>query len=217
MKNMKNIITALVAIMIVGVSFGQDAKAKTILDGISLKTKAYKTMVIDFTVIISNPDMEEPETRTGKIYIKDEKYMLSVTDQEVYCDGVTITTYLKEDNECYTRKVEDVEEGEIVSPSQLLTIWEDGYNYKYVQETTYADRPAHEIHLFPKDPAKSKFHTIILKIDKEKNEIVFIMVKGKDGTNMKYKLVKFDKDVEISDSKFVFESAKHPGVVCQEE
>ena len=214
---MKNIITVLIAVLITGVSFGQDEKAKTILDAISVKTKAYKTMAIDFTVVVSGGDLDEPLTQTGKIWIKDEKYLLVLTDQEVYCDGTTITTYLKEDNECYTRLVADVEPGEIVSPSQLLTIWEEGYKYKYIQETTYADRPAHEIHLFPKDPAKSKFHTIILKVDKADNEIVFIMVKGKDGINMKYKLSKFDKNVEISDSKFVFESAKHPGVVCQEE
>lgn len=195
--------------------FGQDEKAKKILDDISLKTKAYKTMVIDFTVIVTTDG--EPFTQNGKVYIKDQQYMLSVQEQEIYCDGTTITTYLKEDNECYTRLVSDMEEGEIVSPSQLLTIWDEGYKYKYVQETTYADRPAHEIHLYPKDPANSKFHTIILKIDKEKNEVVFIMVKGKDGTHMKYKLVKFDKDVAIADSKFIFDSAKHPGVVCQEE
>ena len=213
---MKKITTLLTAALIAGAGFTQDDKAKTILDEISLKTKGYKTMYIEFEVVITNPEMD-PKTQTGKVWIKGEKYMLSLTDQEVYSDAETITTYLKEDNECYTRSVADVEEGEIVSPSQLMTIWEEGYKYKYIQETTYAERPAHEIHLFPKDPAKSKFHTIILKIDKAKNEIVFIMVKGKDGTNMKYKLSKFDKDIEISDSKFIFDRAKHPGVVCQEE
>ncbi|MBK9193290.1 MAG: outer membrane lipoprotein carrier protein LolA [Crocinitomicaceae bacterium] len=196
--------------------FSQDEKAKKILDEISIKTKAYETMYFEFTVVVAVPG-EEPITQSGKVYIKDEKYFLSLTEQEVYCDATTITTFLKEDNECYTRSVEDVEDGEIVSPSQLLTVWEDGYKYKYVQETTYADRPAHEIHLYPKDPSNSKFHTIILKIDAEKNEVVFFMVKGKDGTNTKYKISKFDKNIDISDSKFVFDRAKHPGVVCQEE
>jgi len=213
---MKNRLILFIALLFGGLSYGQDEKAKTILDGISLKTKAYKTMVIEFTLIVSSPEKEV--TQTGKIWIKGEKYMLSLTDQEIYCDGVTITTYLKApENECYTKKVADIEEGEIVSPSQLLTIWEEGYTYKYIQENTYADRPAHEIHLFPKDPSKSKHHTIILKIDKEKNEIVFIMVKGKEGINMKYKLSKFEKDVEISDSKFKFDPAKYPGIKCQEE
>jgi len=196
--------------------FSQDEKAKKILDEISVKTKAYETMYFEFTVVVAVPG-EEPITQSGKVYIKDEKYFLSLTEQEVYCDATTITTFLKEDNECYTRSVDDVEDGEIVSPSQLLTVWEDGYKYKYVQETTYADRPAHEIHLYPKDPSGSKFHTIILKIDAEKNEVVFFMVKGKDGTNTKYKISKFDKNIDISDSKFVFDRAKHPGVVCQEE
>lgn len=213
---MKSTISFILAVLITGFSFGQDEKAKKILDDISTKTKAYETMIFDFTVIMTPPE-GEAYTQTGKIYIKGEKYFLSLTDQEVYCDGTTMTTYLKEDNECYTRLVADVEEGEIVSPSQLLTIWEDGYKYKYIQETTYADRPAHEIHLYPIDASKSKFHTVILKIDVERNEVVFFMVKGKDGSNTKYKISKFEKNVAISDAKFVFDKATHPGVVCQEE
>lgn len=214
---MKRIILFTLIILTSTFNFAQDEKAKKILDEISVKTKAYETMIFDFIVVLTTPDNPEPFTQDGKIYIKGEKYFLSLTDQEIYCDGVTITTYLKEDNECYTRKVADVEPGEIVSPSQLLTIWEDGYKYKYVQETTYADRPAHEIHLYPKDPSKSKFHTIILKIDAGRNEVVFFMVKSKDGSNTKYKISKFEKNVPIADAKFVFDSAKHPGVVCQEE
>lgn len=213
---MKTILSLLILTTFSLSLYSQDEKAKKILDEISVKTKAYETMYFEFTVVVAVPG-EEPITQTGKVYIKDEKYFLSLTEQEVYCDATTITTFLKEDNECYTRSVDDVEEGEIVSPSQLLTVWEDGYKYKYVQETTYADRPAHEIHLYPKDPSGSKFHTIILKIDAERNEVVFFMVKGKDGTNTKYKISKFDKNIEISDSKFIFDKAKHPGVVCQEE
>lgn len=213
---MKTTISFILAVLITGFTFGQDEKAKKILDEISVKTKAYETMIFDFTVVLTTGD-GDPITQQGKIYVKGEKYFLSLTEQEIFCDGTTITTYLIKDNECYTRAVADVEPGEIVSPSQLLTIWEDGYKYKYIQETTYADRPAHEIHLYPNDPAKSKFHTVVLKIDAERKEVVFFMVKGKDGSNTKYKISKFEKDVSIPDAKFVFDKAKHPGVVCQEE
>lgn len=214
---MKTTISLILAVLISGFTFAQDEKAKKILDEISVKTKAYETMIFEFTVVLTPGDGGDAITQAGKIYVKDQKYFLSLTEQEIYCDGTTITTYLIKDNECYTRAVEDVEDGEIVSPSQLLTIWEDGYKYKYVQETTYADRPAHEIHLYPNDPAKSKFHTVILKIDVERKEVVFFMVKGKDGSNTKYKISKFEKNVAIADAKFIFDKAKHPGVVCQEE
>lgn len=213
---MKSTVAFLLLTFTTAFSFGQDEKAKKILDEISVKTKAYETMIFEFTVVVAAPG-QDAITQNGKVYIKGEKFFLSLPEQEIYCDGETITTYLINDNECYTRSVEDVEEGEIVSPSQLLTVWEEGYKYKYIQETTYAERPAHEIHLYPKDPADSKFHTIILKIDIERMEVVFFMVKGKDGTNTKYKISKFEKNTTISESKFVFDKAKHPGVVCQEE
>jgi len=57
----------------------------------------------------------------------------------------------------------------------------------------------------------------ILKIDKEKDEVATVLVKGKDGMNMKYALTNFEKNVELSDATFVFDRAKHPDVECYDE
>ena len=213
---MKRSISLLLAFLIVGASFGQEDKSKKILESISDKTKEYKTITVSFTVTIM-PAGQDPITQKGKAFLKGDKYKVILEDQEIYCDGTTITTYLKEENECYTSNVADNESEGIVSPGQIMTIWEDGYKSKYIKETTYAGKPAHHINLYPKEPKKSKLHTIILKIDIEKNEVVYAFLKGKDGTNTKYKLTKMEKNLDISDSKFIFNRAQHPGVECYEE
>lgn len=214
---MKKGIGILLAVLFFGTAFGQENKAKAILDKVSSKTNAYKSIVINFRLTITGDGIDEPLSEMGKAYLDGDKYKVELKDQDIYCDGETITTHIKEDEECYTSSVEDSQEEGMIAPTELLTIWEDGYKYKYIKETTLKGRPVHHINLFPKDPAKSKFHTVILKIDKEKNEVVTVLIKGKDGMNMKYTLTKMETDVAIPASTFVFDRAKHPNVECYDE
>jgi outer membrane lipoprotein-sorting protein len=139
-----------------------------------------------------------------------------MTDQEIYNNGDIMTTYLKEDNECYKSKAAEVEDG-MISPQELLTIWEDGYNYKYGGETEYASSSCDIIYLYPKNPKESKFHTIKLIINREKSEVVWVHLKGKDGSKMTYKLVDMTQDIEMDDSIFEFNEGEHPGVECYDE
>ncbi len=214
---MKKTINILVAILFLGIGYAQDSeKAKAILDKASEKTKGYKTLTIKFGVTISSPDNDEPISQKGTVQIKGDMYKLNITDQEVYCDGTNITTYLKEDNECYKSLLEDAEE-DVLSPKEILTIWEDGYKYRYDGTQQYAGSTCEVIFLYPKDPANSEFHTVKLLINQEKSEVVYVYLKGKDGTNMKYKLVDMQRDLEIDDSNFTFNEAEHPGVECFDE
>lgn len=215
---MTKTVSLFIALLFAGIGFAQDdqAKAEAILDKASSKTKGYKTLTIRFGVTITTPDADEPIGQKGTIQIKGEKYKLNMTDQEVYNDGVNITTYLKEDNECYKSAVAD-QEDDFISPEDLLNIWEDGYKFRYGGETDYAKSKCDIIFLYPTDPKDSKFHTIKLLINREKSEVVWIHLKGKDGSKMTYKLLEMKRDLEIDDSKFKFNPAEHPGVECYDE
>ena len=202
--------------LISGLVFGQDEKAKAILDKVSAKTQAYKTIKVKFKITIT-PAEGEAVTNSGTAQMKGDKYLVQLDEQDIYCDGKIITTHLKEEDECYTSDMEEVSEDGMVSPNEMLTIWEEGYKYKYVKETSVDGTPAHQIHLYPKDAGKSKFHTIILKIDKAKNEVITVLIKAKDGSKMKYTLVSLESDTDIPDSTFEFDRSKHPEVECYEE
>ena len=193
----------------------EDVKAKGILDKVSKLTKTYKTITVDFSMVIISPE-GSPIKQKGKAFMKGEKYFLSLPGQDVFCDGKTISTYIKDDNECYVSDVEE-SESDVLQPSQLLTIWEKGFTYKYSKELEFAGKKVHEILLYPKDTKNSKYHTIVIRIDKAKNEVVYAHIKGKDGVHMKYTLSKLIKNTTITDAKFVFNKAKHTGVEVTEE
>ncbi|MEX1002627.1 MAG: outer membrane lipoprotein carrier protein LolA [Crocinitomicaceae bacterium] len=214
---MKKITHLIIAVLFAITGIAQDEKAKEILDKASAKLDGYKTLTIKFSMTIIPPEGEgEPISQKGKIYVKGEKYMLDVTDQEVYSDGENIVTYFKEDNECYRSTVEEAEE-DVLAPTELLTLWEKGYNYKYGETQEYAGSTCDVVFLYPKNPKDSKFHTVKMLLSQETNEVVYVYLKGKDGTNMQYKLVSMELDLEIPDSKFVFNEAEHPGVECFDE
>lgn len=218
MNYMKRYLTILIAVLLGSTAFGQqDEKAKAILDKVSAKTNTYKSIIMTFQLTISGNGFETPITENGKAYLDGDKYKVELKDQDIYCDGITLSTHLKGDKECYISKVADQTAEDMILPSELLTIWEKGYKYEYVKETTYKGVAVHHINLYPKEPAKSKFTGIILKIDKEKNEVVSVVIKGKDGVNMKYDLTKFEKNVSIPASTFVFDKAKNPDVTCYDE
>jgi len=206
----------LIGLTTLSVTAQTDAKAKAILDKVSKQTKTYKTVIVDFSLTITAPD-QSPIKQRGKAYMKGDKYYISLPDQEIFCNNVKVWTYIKDDNECYVTDVEDAEDDEIVQPSELLTIWENGFTYKYSKELTYAGKKVHEIYLYPKDKKGSKYHTIILRIDKIKNQVVYAHIKGKDGVHMKYSLSKMTTNASISDNKFIFVKSKYPGVTIIEE
>ena len=213
---MKRIFLLLLFAGSVASSFGQtDAKAKAILDRVSAATKTYKTIKLTYSLSIVSPE-GSPIKQKGEAYLKGDQYYVSTPDQTILSNGKNIWTYIKSDNECYVREADD-DDDDLLKPSKLITIWEKGFTYKYSKQTEYKGKKVEEIFLYPKDKVKSKYHTIILKVDANKKQVVHVHVKGKDGTHMKYSMGSFQPNVSISDSKFTFNKAKHPGVTVIEE
>lgn len=69
--NMKNFfITTIIAFMAIAAT-AQTDKAKTILDDVSAKTKAYKTIKIDFTYTMENKGQKIDESFTGTLFSRE--------------------------------------------------------------------------------------------------------------------------------------------------
>lgn len=199
--------------LVFGFAFGvqaQDDKAKEILNAVSEKTKTYKTIYAKFKSKLINKESGLNESQTGKISIKGDKYKIELGDQIVFCNGTKVWTYIKSEKACYESYVSEDDDDQI-SPSQIFTIWETGYKYKYVSEQNVNGKEAHVIKLFPKDPKNSKFHTIILSINKDYS-LNTIEIRGKDGTIMKYIVEEMLPNRPMEDADFVFLKSKYPGV-----
>jgi outer membrane lipoprotein carrier protein len=213
----KKLILSLVLCLCVVAMYAQpeetaDPKAKGILQSLSKKTKAYKTIKAEFTMVLYGKDGKATETTKGNLTIKGGKYKFDMKNQVVICDSNTTWTYLKDANEVQINNVDHSTDKGNVSPATIFTIYEKGFKSHYVSEETDKGSIIEEIDLYPKHPEKEKYHTIKLYIDKSKNQIVEIKVMLKDGTIMSYTVSNFVTDSAITDAFFSFDKKDYPGV-----
>jgi outer membrane lipoprotein-sorting protein len=203
----KIILTALTTLITLGI-FSQevDTKAKGILDKLSAKTKAYKTIKADFKFTITNKTEGINESQTGKIQIKGNKYFLSIAGQDVMCDEKSVYTILKDAEEVQINDLPDEDEEDFISPNKIFTLYETGFKYKYLKE----ENGEHIINLYPKNSEEKDFHRLTLYIDKVKNQINLVKIFGKDGSTTTYTISTFTANSSIPDSKFTFDPATQP-------
>lgn len=213
---MKNILAFTVLTVI---SFGilaqeapqdKDPKAKVILDKLSTKHKKIDNIIIDFSATFSGVKIKK-QTLKGTAYKSGKKYAYYTPDYTVINNGKSNWLYVKSENEVTITSNEDAEEENgLMSPSKLLSIWEKGFKYKYVGEKTVGGKKLQEVRLYPTNPKKSKYHTITLHVNKAKNELSKVEIKGRDGVNVIYNISKFKFAQKIPVSKFKFDKSKYP-------
>ncbi len=207
---MKIYITLLLSLFVGIQSFAQDAKSQEILDKLSSKIKSQNSFYIEFSANVKNTAVGTDETETGKGWVKGDKYYASYGENTIISNGVKTWTIVKEEKSVYETDA-DEEDEESINPKKLMTIWESGFKNKYGKETTLGSETVHMIYLYPKNAGSVEYHTIVLYISKDSNELKKVIMKMKDGTNMTYKLTKFETNPTVSDSKFVFDAKKYPG------
>ena len=188
----------------------KDAKSQCILDKLSQKMKALKTFQIEFSASVKNQSTGANDSEIGKGWVKGEKFCASYGDNTIISNGIKTWTVVKEDKSVYQSDVNQKND-EGINPKKLMTIWETGFKNKYEKEEALNGEKVHVIHLYPKDPKKVDYHTIILYIAKDNLEMKKAIMKTKDGSVMTYSLNKLIENPVIDDAKFVIDMKKYPG------
>lgn len=203
---MKKIISLLL-ISTTMLSFGQnkDQKAATLLNEVSTKTKAYKSVKADFSYKMINAKAGINEEKTGTLLLSGDKYKMTASGQTVICDGKTIWTYIKESNEVQINTLENKDDA--LTPSKLLT----SYNTNYKSKIVKSDDPTVEaIELIPN--TTKNFTKAILGIDKAKKQIKSFTLYDKGGNTFIYKIKTFVTDTPVTPGDFTFDEKKFPNV-----
>lgn len=210
---MKNIFLAtLVSLAFFSVQAQVDQKAKAILDEVSAKTKTYKTISSEFSYTVEGKDKKVRTREEGKLIVKGKMYKVDIAGQQIFCDGKTIWTYLKESNEVQINSVENREQDDKITPSNIFTVYEKGFKYEFIKEETVKGIVYQVINLYPQEPKKKAYHTAKLMIDKAKKQVSSLKISAKDGTTSTYALKKFEVNKEMADAVFAFNKANFPGV-----
>lgn len=207
---MKLFLLAFGFLSIISFSQAQDAKSQGILDKLSTKMKGYKSFYIEFSAHIKNTSSGVNESEIGKGWVKGDKFYASYGDNTIISNGIKTWTIVKEEKSVYETDSNSDDE-EAINPKKLMTIWESGFKNKYDKEETLNNEKVHVIYLYPKNPGKLEYHTIILYVSKDDLELKKAIMKAKDGTIMTYSLNKFTPNATVEDTKFVYDSKKYPG------
>lgn len=204
---MKKLAVLLVSLFLtVGIFAQDDAKAKAILDKLSEKTKKYTSIKTTFDYQIINKTEGLNEKQAGTLQIKGTKYHLAIKGQDVFSDGKSVYTLLKDAEEVQINAMPDEADEDAISPNTIFTLYEKGFKYKYVKEENGND----VINLYPNNPQDKSFHRVEIQINKIKGEIYKVTVFGKDGTDMSYTIKTFTPNVAIPDATFSFDKTKYP-------
>lgn len=210
---MKSIILSTILILATSLSFGQDSKAKEILDKLSKKTKSYSTVYVEFKSEIKSDAVDE--SGNGTAYMKGKKFYIKSGKYTLISNGIKQWVINSDDKEVYVSDYEEDEDA--ITPNKILTIWEDDFKYKYLGKGTVNGVAVEKVELYPKNPGEAQFHTIQMAIDTKNNKPVQIIVKSKDGSKMTYTFKKFEGNKAMPDSKFVFNKGNYPGYRIEED
>ncbi|HAH22622.1 MAG TPA: gliding motility protein [Prolixibacteraceae bacterium] len=205
------IISVLTLFVAVGYS-QQDAKAKEILEKVTKTTQSLPSIDAKFSFEMNNKKENIQEKSSGSIILKDKKYKLNIPQMglQVTCDGKTIWTYMLHSNEVSISTL-DEETDDLMDPSRIFTIYERGFNYKYLGESVDDAVPVYNIELTPQK-STGDIRTIKLMINKQKNLIHGANMTGKDGNQYNVSIKEFKTDGVFKDSDFVFDPKQYKGV-----
>jgi len=191
-----------------------DPKAQVILDEMSKKYKEMPAFRAKFSYTLENPASKINETAEGEIVVKGAKFYLKLPQQEIYNNGTTVWTYMKESNEVTVSAYEPDEDD--INPTKIYTLYKKGYKYILLAEQpAEGGKLVDVIDMEPTDK-KGQFFKIRLIINKKDKTIKSWKMFEKNGNKYTYVIKSFTPDATIDDNFFSFDKSKYKGVDVQD-
>lgn len=188
-------------------TYAQDAKAKALLDEVSTKAKNYKNISIDFKYVLENTEENIKQETRGDVIMEGEKYRLNILGITRIFDGQKLYSISPEDEEVTVSKVSN-EDQNTITPSKMLSFYEDGFTYKMDIEQNVQGRKIQFVKLTPID-SSSEIKYVLLGIDNKTKHIYRLIEIGKNGTKTTLTVNSFKTNETLSKSLFTFDQEKY--------
>jgi outer membrane lipoprotein-sorting protein len=210
MRRMTLLVVALLEINLVFAQ--QDQKAKEILDKVTQTTQSYKSIEATFSFEMVNKEEQIKETNNGSIILKGNKYKVHLNElgMDVYSDGKNIWTYMNDANEVSISEF-DGEQDDMMDPSKVFTIYQNGFDYKFSGEDVKNGKNVYTIDLTPQYQ-NINYSQIRVYIDKSAMLICCAEMQGKDGNVYSVMVDQLKTDKLYDDSFFVFDPSKYADI-----
>lgn len=189
--------------------YAQDTKAKELLDEVSTKVKSYDNMKINFNYIHeSGTDNLRQETK-GCVALEGDKYKLDLLGTTRIFDGVNLYDIIPEDEEVNVAKYDPKDDKEL-SPSRMLSFYEEGYTFNWDISQDVEGRKVQYIKLKPQDQ-DSEIKEVFLGIDAQTKHINKMIQVFKDKSKLIIEVKSFKVNQPLSQNLFKFDESKYSG------
>ncbi len=196
----------------VAVSAQNDPKARALLEETSLKMQSFQTISATFTFTMENAKMNIREKNSGSLLLKGEKYQVRLPDMgmQVYCDGKTVWNYMEEARQVTISNAGDQDQG-FIDPTTIFNVYQEGYQYKFIEEKTINGKLIAYIDLIPLDKTK-EFSKLTVGVEKGRLIVNSLVTHGKEGNLYGIYVNDFKTNTALADTEFVFNTAQHKDV-----
>ncbi|TXE12101.1 outer membrane lipoprotein carrier protein LolA [Seonamhaeicola algicola] len=202
---MKLIATCLVLLLSANV-FSQN-KGKALLDDVSKKVKSYDNISIEFKYTLENISENIKQETRGDVVLQGEKYKLNILGITRLFDGSKLYSISPEDEEV-TISTGGEDEEDAITPSKMLSFYEDGYTYKLDIQQNIKGRKIQYVKLTPID-SNSELKSILLGVDAQTKHIYNLIQTGKNGAKTTLTVISFKTNEPISKTLFTFDANKY--------
>ena len=185
----------------------KDPKAKQLLSEVNKKVNSYDNIEISFKYVLENESENIRQETKGKVTLEGDKYVLDILGIQRIFDGKTLYTISSEDEEV-TISNENSEEENTISPSQLFSFFESGYNYTLDIIQNKMGRKIQYIKLIPID-SESEIKYALLGIDIKTKHIYNLIEIGENNTKTTLNVLEFNTNTPLPQSFFKFDASKY--------
>ena len=206
---MKHILIAFVFLISFSNQAQDAAKAKALLNEVNQKVKGYNNISIDFKYVLKNTSENINQETRGDVTMEGDKYILNILGVTRIFDGKTMYSINPEDEEVTVSK-DNSEDENSITPSKMLSFYQNGYTYKMDIVQDVNGRKIQYVKLTPMD-SKSEIKNVLLGIDAQTKHIYNLIETGKNGTTTTLTVNSFKTNEPISKTLFTFDKNKYKG------
>ena len=185
----------------------RDPEAQNLLEKVSNKVNGYDNMVLEFKYVLDNSEENIHQETRGDITLVGDNYVLNILGITRIYDGQKLTTISPEDEEV-TISTQNTAEENTITPSQLLSFYEEGYNYKMDIIQNVRGRKIQYIKLNPID-SNTEIDYVLLGIDIYTSHVYNLIEIGSNGTKTTLTISTFKTNQPLSESLFSFDASKY--------
>lgn len=205
---MRKILLALVLIYSVSTDAQNTSdKAKSLMDEVSAKVNSYDNISIDFKYVLNNTEEDINQETRGDVIMEGEKYVLNILGVTRIYDGKTLYTINPEDEEV-TISSNNTEDENTITPSQMLSFYNEGYGYAMDIVQNVSGRKIQYVKLMPID-SNSEIKHVLLGIDIKTKHIFNLIEVGSNNTKTTLTVNSFKTNEPLSKTLFTFDETKY--------